>query len=306
MQHGLDLTTVICDECSFVFTNPLPARKTYERFYQDAYADYYGQITPKPEGSRLKVEPAFLAAKLKRIEQTKRLAGCRLLEVGPGNGLFLWWARQRGCEVLGVEPSPDFCRVLAEAGLPHLHGTLADVRAETHGQFGVIFMSHVLEHFYEPNEALQQCRELLQDDGVLAVEVPNILKPFRSLDRYFLRYVHPSSFSPPTLLAMLEKHGFQPQIVDEGGCDWRSPQNLFVVSRKGERSTWNGQFSERRSKKVIVALDQYRRQWRLKLAPMWYARSLALAVRRMASRLGRPIKQRLMEPRRTVTAESGI
>ena len=93
MQHGLDLTTVICNECSFVFTNPLPARETYERFYRDAYADYYGHITPVPEGSRLKTEPVSLTAKFKALEQARPLAGCRLLEVGPGPGLFLWWAR---------------------------------------------------------------------------------------------------------------------------------------------------------------------------------------------------------------------
>ena len=58
---------------------------------------------------------------------------------------------------------------------------------------------------------------LLADGGILAVEVPNILKPFRSLDRYFLRYVHPSSFSPLTLETMLQKHGFQQRFVDEGG-----------------------------------------------------------------------------------------
>ena len=79
MQHGLDLVTVICSKCSFVSTNPMPPRETYERFYQDAYADYYGHITPKPDGSRLKSEPLSLTAKFNRIGQTRSLAGCRLL-----------------------------------------------------------------------------------------------------------------------------------------------------------------------------------------------------------------------------------
>jgi 2-polyprenyl-3-methyl-5-hydroxy-6-metoxy-1,4-benzoquinol methylase len=298
MQHGLDLTTVICDECSFVFTNPLPARETYEQFYRDAYAHYYGHIAPKPEGDRLKKEPVYLTTKFNRIEQMRSLLGCRLLEIGPGQGLFLWWARQRGCEVLGVEPSPDFCRVLAETGLPHLRGTLADVRVETHGRFDFIFMSHVLEHFYDPNEALKDCRLLLSDGGILAVEVPNILKPFRSLDRYSLRYVHPSSFSPATLDAMLAKHGFEPQLVDEGGYDWRSPQSLFVIARKVGRVPEEVRARLLSAEQVLRVLKNYRRDWKWKLALLWYTRSLLLTTRRMAYRLARPLKRLLIDARR--------
>jgi 2-polyprenyl-3-methyl-5-hydroxy-6-metoxy-1,4-benzoquinol methylase len=291
MQHGLDLTTVICDECSFVFTNPLPTRETYEQFYRDAYAQYYGHITPKPEGLRLKLEPVSLTAKFNRLEQTKPLAGCRLLEVGPGQGLFLWWARQRGSQVLGVEPSPDFCRVLAEAGLPHLQGTLADVRVETHGRFDIIFMSHVLEHFYDPNEALTHCRLLLSDGGILAVEVPNILKPFRSLDRYFLRYVHPSSFSPKTLVAMLNKHGFDRETLDEGENDWRSPQHLFVIAKKCSAETASHGKPAQRAEVVLETLARYRSHWAISLAPRWYVRSSLLRTRRHLFRIARWVRQ---------------
>src|SRR5256885_16806423 len=102
MQHGLDLTTVICNACSFVFTNPLPARETYERFYREAYADYYGHITPKPLRDGTTIEPPQYSKKFSLLTQSGALSGSRLLEVGPGNGLFLWWAQCRGYEALGV------------------------------------------------------------------------------------------------------------------------------------------------------------------------------------------------------------
>jgi 2-polyprenyl-3-methyl-5-hydroxy-6-metoxy-1,4-benzoquinol methylase len=291
MQHGLNLTTVVCVECSFVFSNPIPTRDTYERFYREAYADYYGHITPRPQGSRLKVEPPYLTVKFDRLEQVKPLVGCRFLEVGPGLGLFLWWARQRGCEVLGVEPSPDFCRVLAGTGLPYKHGTLADITPKTHGRFDIIYMSHVLEHFYDPNEALKQSRALLSDGGILAVEVPNILKPFRSLDHYFLRYVHPSNFSPRTLPTLLHKHGFNSLHTDEGGSDWRSPQNLFVIAEKQSEVARKPLSLPGEADRVLQSLLDYRRKWNRRLAPKWYARSLTLGGRRMILKLGRPIKK---------------
>ena len=294
MQHGLDLTTVICSECSFVFTNPLPARETYERFYREAYADYYGHITPKPLRAVTTVEPPQFSKKFSLLTQSGALSGSRLLEVGPGNGLFLWWAQRRAYEALGVEPSPEFCSVLAAAGLPYLQGVLSDVRPGTHGLFDVIFMSHVLEHFYDPNEALQHCRSLLKENGNLAVEVPNILKPFRSLDRYFLRYVHPSSFSPRTLQALLAKHGFRPLHADEGGTDWRSPQNLFVIAEKQKVVPDQLLSVPGEADRVLHAIKNYRQKWHRWLALKWQARRLALTTRRLAARLGRPIKQRLM------------
>jgi 2-polyprenyl-3-methyl-5-hydroxy-6-metoxy-1,4-benzoquinol methylase len=294
MQHGLDLTTVVCQECSFVFTNPLPARETYERFYREAYADYYGHITPKPICAGVTTEPAQFTAKFNLLAQKVTLSGSRLLEVGPGNGLFLWWARHRGCEALGVEPSPEFCSVLASAGLPYLQGVLSDVRPETHGLFDIIFMSHVLEHFYDPNEALQHCRALLKETGILAVEVPNILKPFRSLDRYFLRYVHPSNFSPRTLHTLLDKQGFRSFHTDAGGNNWRLPQNLFVIAEKQQAVPEQRLSAPGEADRVLHALQSYRRQWCRSLALKWHARDFFLPMKKMGFRLGRPIKRRLM------------
>jgi predicted SAM-dependent methyltransferase len=164
-----------------------------------------------------------------------------------------------------------------------------DVHPGTHGTFDIIFMAHVLEHFLDPNEALQRCAVLLKDKGVLAVEVPNILKPFRSLDRYFLRYVHPSNFAPRTLQAMLEKHGFQLQLIDEGGHNWRVPQNLFVVSQKTGSTPCEARFQKEQPTNVLSILGQYRRHWRWRSAPLWYARSFALRCKGVVVKLGRPI-----------------
>ena len=302
MQHGLDLNTVVCEECSFVYTNPVPPREVYERFYVEAYSRYYGHITPKPIGTRGSAEPAQLATKLNLIEQSLRLAGSRLLEIGPGNGFFLYWAQRRGCEVLGVEPSPGFCHVLAAAGLPHLEGVLSDVRPEIHGQFDIVFMAHVLEHFYDPNEALQHCSSLLKSNGVLAIEVPNILKPFRSLDRYFLRYVHLSNFSPQTLKAMLQKHGFQQQYLHEGGHDWRAPQSLAVIARKNGETDWKPVPLKGEAERVWQTLSAYRQTWDWFLAPKWYARSLRLGARRSLIRVARPLKRLLVGSRTEVNA----
>lgn len=72
---------------------------------------------------------------------------------------------------------------------------------------------------------------LLVTDGILVCDVPNIWKPFRSLDRYFLRYVYLSYFSPLTLRRLLVNHRFAIQFLDEGGNSIHAPQSIFVIAK---------------------------------------------------------------------------
>jgi SAM-dependent methyltransferase len=282
MQHRLDLDTVVCTGCGFVFTNPLPDRQTYERFYVEAYAQYYGHIALRPAGQARVSAPDFLRRRLDQIESVQPLAGARVLEVGPGQGLFLWWARSRGSSILGVEPSPEFCQALTEDGLPCIHGSLEQARLPDDQGAGMVAMFHVLEHFYDPNRALNRCRSLIKDGGLLVVELPNILKPFRSLDRFFLRYVHPSSFSPSTLRAMLNKHGFEIAFEDEGTGDWREPQNLFVIARKLAAPPGKLVYPEPKVDEVLRDLRRYRLRWQYGLSWAWY-------THRWWSRMRRPM-----------------
>ena len=293
MQHQLNLTTVVCENCSFVFTNPLPAREVYEKFYVEAYASYYGHIAAKPEGPRLQKEPTAVTERFQEIEKHSVLPGRRLLEVGPGNGLFLYWARRRGFDVLAVEPSPEFCTVLKKMGVACIEGNLNQVDASSVGKFDVIVMSHVLEHFYSPSEALSMVWALLRENGLLVVEVPNILKPFRSLDSYFLRYVHPSNFSPQTLRLMLNAHGFNVRWMDEAGSDWRSPQSLAVVAERTDVRRNLSACGSGSANEVKRAIKRYRKFWRTKGWIMWTLWQSYRAARSATYRAFRMLRTRI-------------
>lgn len=290
MQHNLDLNTVICTTCSFVFTNPLPEKSVYESFYTDAYADYYGHIAVRPSDNYRNQIPEFIRQKLNWISEIRQLAGKRLLEAGPGQGLFLWWAQNSGADVLGIEPSRVFFESLQKDNLPCVFGSLEQFDSVALGHFDFIVMFHVLEHFYDPNVALEQARELLNDDGLIILEVPNILKPFRSLDRYFLRYVHLSNFSPHTLDIFLQKHGFELMFVNDGDVDWRIPQHLFVIAQKKNivnqlpvsPENWND---------VALHLSKYQRTWQWWGQYRWMFYQIYLINRRLVFRLGRRIRK---------------
>ena len=188
MQHRLDLTTVVCKTCGLVFTNPVPPRDVYESFYREAYAARYGHLYVRPQGLARTEMPPRVRQWLDWISACTPLAGSRLLEVGPGLGLFLWWAQREGADAVGLDLSRELCDALVQEGLHCICGSFET--ADLQGPFDVIVMLHVLEHFYEPNAALDRARTLLKDWGILVLEVPNIHKPFRSLESDSLRYVH--------------------------------------------------------------------------------------------------------------------
>lgn len=294
MQHKLDLTTVICKKCGFVFTNPLPPRDTYERFYVEAYEKFYKYTLTRPASGFGQNEPAYLTKRLDWIESVKPLNGARLLDVGPGQGRILWWSQRRGAVVMGIEPSPLLSQDLVNLGLTCVCSSLENLQMQTNNTFDIIVMSHVLEHFYDPNTALEKCKTILTDNSILVVEVPNILKPFRSLDRYFLRYVHPSSFSSQTLRALLEKHGFSVQFIHEIEDNWHSPPGLFAIAYRDNKMTQDNLLIEQSAHEVSRILKNYRRRWFCYLGAAWHVHRVFLKARRLAYRVARRMKRTIL------------
>lgn len=144
MQYHLDLKTVICRKCGLVYTNPVPSEDLYNLFYKQAYAEYYGGITGEIPVTKWQKEPYHIQTIMNAIEQVQPLHSQRLIEIGPGKGQFLFWAKQRGAKVLGVEPSEYFHSVLQKNGLPSINGTLEELHSLELGTFDYITMFHVL------------------------------------------------------------------------------------------------------------------------------------------------------------------
>jgi SAM-dependent methyltransferase len=283
MQYELELRTVVCRHCSLVYTDPPPRKELYERFYVEAYADFYGRVSASTPNSNSTSVPQRIGWQLRQIESMRPLERSRLMEIGPGKGAFLWWARQRGAEVMGLEPSREFAQNLRSAGLNVIEGKLGDPTISRLGKFDIVAMFHVLEHFFEPVAALKNIRDLLAPDGLLVIEVPNILRPFRSLDRFFLRYVHLFQYSPATLCLLLGNCQFSVLKIDEGIDDWRSPQSLFVIASLSGFGTPSHSVDDPQT--VIAGLRAYRRRWALYGALRWHAWRRAVAARSIAIRL---------------------
>lgn len=264
MRKGPQLTTVICKQCSLVFTNPIPVSEVYNSFYVNDYEKFYGKSTAsKPAAS---AEPSIFSI----IGNFINIKISDYLEIGPGRGLTLYHANNLFNKTMGVEPSVDFTNLLVkEYGLNVVNSTFEEFITGYKNKVDVVSMFHVLEHIYDPYEGLMSIRNILHDDGLVVIEVPNILKPFRSLDNYFLRFVHLYNFSPKTLKALLIKSGFDILYEDFGGDDWFAPQNITMIGRKAQlKQKLEIEFEEEVSN-VVAILDRYRTLYTTSLKFKW-------------------------------------
>jgi 2-polyprenyl-3-methyl-5-hydroxy-6-metoxy-1,4-benzoquinol methylase len=144
-------------------------------------------------------------------------SGGRLLDIGCGNGAFLVGMRDRGWEVVGVEPDPVASQMARERhGLQVITETLAG--AALPAAFArAITLNHVIEHVPDPVALLAMCRRLLQPGGKLVAVTPNVESLCHRLVGVRWSHLDPPRhlhlFSVGTLRACAEKAGLRIEIL---------------------------------------------------------------------------------------------
>jgi 2-polyprenyl-3-methyl-5-hydroxy-6-metoxy-1,4-benzoquinol methylase len=174
------------------------------------------------------------------ITRNKSAAGARLLEIGCGRGDFLRLARSAGFVCAGVEPSSTAVSESRRSGLDVHEGSLEVLPAAIReSRWDVVFLSHVFEHLNEPRKAAYSLRDLLTDDGIVVLEVPNQFKSYAGMIRAALTKAglrstpstiysihHLSFFSLRQLEKVFRDSGFHVLGYSWSAKDWRSVSGI--------------------------------------------------------------------------------
>jgi SAM-dependent methyltransferase len=189
-----------CARCAAAFLDPRPNRATigqaYSSYFTHEHAapmlggvDFrtavrngylnrrYGyQLTPAsrlgPIAAGLLPKRRWFADRLVR-NLRRPLGRGRLLDIGSGEGTFLAAMSRLGWEVQGLEPDPQAAALSRKKGVPVIEAPLeeASLNAES---FDAATMSHVIEHFHDPIDALRACHTALRPGGTLWIATPNL------------------------------------------------------------------------------------------------------------------------------------
>jgi hypothetical protein len=152
-----------CSQCGLISLQNVPVNLS--RYYE---GDYFKM----PSGDRLKQLALRQNSKMAAI--TPFATGKRLLEIGPGVGMFAQRAVLDGYQVEVIERDPACCQYLSDQlGVKTHQSDQPEQTINSLAQHDVIALWHVIEHLKNPFELLEAAAANLVSGGVLVLGTPN-------------------------------------------------------------------------------------------------------------------------------------
>jgi SAM-dependent methyltransferase len=194
-----------CGRCGFIQRDPLPDRVEYEAIYEDT--DSYCE-------ELLRGEDIFKRRDADVLEDlaTSGATG-PLLDVGAGAGILLAAAKDRGWDAVGLELArPAAEHIRAEIGTTVHEQPIERAPLEANS-FGVVTLSHSLEHVLDPAETLRKAAAVLRPGGFVHIAVPNWKSAKRLAAGIRIPWIFPehiSYFTRKSLGDLLSRSGFEP------------------------------------------------------------------------------------------------
>jgi len=193
---------VKCRNCKFIYVNPVDKASEINKAYSQRKSIDASIIRE----NRLRASKSQIGL----VRRYKN--GTYLLDIGCGEGFFLFNASSAGYITKGIELSQDAVEYARrEFGL--------DVEAKPfeelqfpEGHFDVITLWQVLEHVPYPLVILKEVHRILKPEGMLVASTPNIEGiPAKILGKRWwnIRCLHINQFTVKTLATVLKNIGFK-------------------------------------------------------------------------------------------------
>lgn len=161
-----------CTSCSFIFTNPRPDEVSVGSYYEsEEYISHSN--TTKGLLARIYQLVRSRTIRNKRV-LIESFAGSKskILDYGCGTGEFLNEMDQSGWECIGLEPNEKAASHAKDSYQLNVKSPM-DLSELEKGDFQAITLWHVLEHVHKLTDTLALLREKLNDNGIMAIAVPN-------------------------------------------------------------------------------------------------------------------------------------
>ena len=242
----LQYQSVLCSNCKLVYLSKRPAYD--QEFIDAAYASYYQYAENLELNNDTKVLHSNVELFQKELDYIERFDPVKsaVLDVGSAMGTFLFAAKSYYPEAVGLDVSVNMARfVEKQLGVKVFICQFEDF--EYPRKFSLIHMSHVLEHIPNPVVWLEKAKQLLDQRGVLVINVPNkfsltrriqhALYRLRLKQQFSSKWKNPSItpdhlFEPtiPSMKFLLQKTGYQ--VLEYYTYSRRDPaSNRSVLSR---------------------------------------------------------------------------
>ena len=162
---------VSCETCDFTITSPRPKDSGLAKYY---VSENYISHTNKKNGlfNFLYQTIRKYAIKNKLSILNSMVKETNHLDIGCGTGEFLHACKEAGFKTKGIEPS-SIAREQAIKNYDLDVTENTDLSMFSNNLFSSISMWHVLEHIPKLEETVKNLKQILSNEGIVIVAVPN-------------------------------------------------------------------------------------------------------------------------------------
>ena len=206
------LRVYVCERCFLV---QLPEVKKASEIFKDDYV-YYSSESP--------ANVAHAKEYVKMI--INRFNPLHVLEIGSNDGYMLQWFKEKGCDVLGVDPADGPATIaIKKKDIPTFRFFFGiDLCNKTFikdTKFDLICSINTIAHQPDINDFVAGIKIALAPNGVTTHEFPHLMNLVEKCQFDTIYHEHYSYFSFITICLIFEKHGLEifdvEQIPEHGG-----------------------------------------------------------------------------------------
>ncbi|MFZ5940863.1 MAG: class I SAM-dependent methyltransferase [Bacteroidota bacterium] len=211
---------VKCKHCGLIYANPQTTHTVDGKVSADEEIEFDKEEMEQklvgfiPEKNQyLKKQYVQQKDYARVLDYLEKFEKGTLLDVGSYTGVFLHGAKERGWNVIGIEPLP-LPRLYSERefGLTVL-STPFEVSPIDNGSIDVVVSFHVIEHVYDPKAFVQKCHDVLRKGGIMVLETPTYdsltFKLLKHRERSMRCNGHIFFFTKKSLRDLAESKGFE-------------------------------------------------------------------------------------------------
>jgi 2-polyprenyl-3-methyl-5-hydroxy-6-metoxy-1,4-benzoquinol methylase len=197
--------------CRHWFGYPEPNILDLDRYYREIYSprrkSYFGEEYYVFMERRAKAQSRFIEESLSRCAIPINMQQWRIMDWGCGIGALVAEFQHRGSDVIGYDSDLEAIEIGQKRWTANITLSSSHDLDVCHGLIDLLLLSHVIEHFSNIRQTLQDLIQVLKPGRFVFIEVPNC-----SSDMFNVPADHESHlnfFSSQSLIRLLENLGVQ-------------------------------------------------------------------------------------------------
>lgn len=256
-----------CPECDVAFLYPEMSGKQGKHFY----AKEFEKFMEKRSGDDFDWSGPEVHIKSNKKQYLRRLKffsdliapAKSLLEIGCSSGFMLFLLKEKGMDVIGIEPSAGFGNFLKSRGVT-VFDSLDALRKSNNKdkKFDLVMHFFVLEHVRQPVVFLKEALGLVARGGKMIFEVPNRADPLISIynipafQKFYWSIAHHYYFNRKSLEYVLKLLGVRYEIFNEQRYDISNHMTWALEGKPGGQGRFSAFFTPELEKIYLESMSK--------------------------------------------------